>query len=73
MNERCPISLERSPRSFNKVAPAIVATGWCWLLHHDSWACCGPTSQLVVGSLDKDLAAHKESELVEHLGEVIAI
>ena len=33
----------------------------------------GPTTQLVVGSLDKDLAAHKESELVEHLGEVIAI
>lgn len=33
----------------------------------------GPTARLVVGSLDKDLAAHKESELLEHLGEVIAI
>ncbi len=33
----------------------------------------GPTAQLVVGSLDKDLAAQRESELAEHLGEVIAI
>jgi protein required for attachment to host cells len=33
----------------------------------------GPTAQLVVGSLDKDLAAHKESVLVEHLAEIIAV
>lgn len=33
----------------------------------------GPTSQLVVGSLDKDLANSKDSELVEQLGEVIAV
>lgn len=32
-----------------------------------------PTSQLVVGSLDKDLAAAKEPELIKHLGEVIAV
>lgn len=33
----------------------------------------GPTAQLVVGSLAKDLAARKEEELVEHLGEIIAV
>jgi len=33
----------------------------------------GPTAQLVVGSIDKDLATRKESELIKHLGEVIAI
>ena len=33
----------------------------------------GPTAQLVVGSLDKDLASSKEAELIEHLGEVIAV
>jgi len=33
----------------------------------------GPTAQLVVGSIDKDLAARKESELIKHLGEVIAV
>jgi protein required for attachment to host cells len=33
----------------------------------------GPTSQLVVGSLDKDLAASKKAELEEQLGEVIAV
>ena len=33
----------------------------------------GPTSQLVVGSLDKDLAMTKEPELVERLGKVIAV
>jgi protein required for attachment to host cells len=33
----------------------------------------GPTAQLVVGSLDKDLAAHKESELIEHLAEIISV
>jgi protein required for attachment to host cells len=32
-----------------------------------------PTEQLVVGSLRKDLARAKEAELVEHLGEVIAV
>ena len=32
-----------------------------------------PTAQLVVGSLHKDLAAKKEAELVEHLGEIIAV
>ena len=32
-----------------------------------------PTSQLVVGSLDKDLAASDEKELAKHLGEVIAV
>jgi protein required for attachment to host cells len=33
----------------------------------------GPTAELVVGSIDKDLATRKESELIKHLGEVIAI
>jgi protein required for attachment to host cells len=33
----------------------------------------GPTAQLVTASLDKDLASHKESELIEHLGEVILL
>jgi protein required for attachment to host cells len=33
----------------------------------------GPTAQLVVGSIDKDLASSKETELIEHLGEVIAV
>lgn len=33
----------------------------------------GPTQQLVVGSLDKDLAAADEAELIEQLGEVIAV
>lgn len=33
----------------------------------------GPTSQLVVGSLPKDLAASKEEELVEHLGKIMAV
>ena len=33
----------------------------------------GPTSQLVVGSLHKDLATTKEAELIEHLGEIIAV
>lgn len=33
----------------------------------------GPTKQLVVGSLDKDLATTKEAELITRLGEVIAI
>lgn len=33
----------------------------------------GPTSQLVTASLDKDLAAQKESELAEHLGEVMRV
>lgn len=33
----------------------------------------GPTAALVVGSLDKDLAASSEDELVSHLGEVIAV
>jgi len=33
----------------------------------------GPTAQLVVGSIDKDLATRKESELIKHLGEVIAV
>jgi protein required for attachment to host cells len=32
-----------------------------------------PTSQLVVGSVHKDLATSKEAELIEHLGEVIAV
>jgi protein required for attachment to host cells len=32
-----------------------------------------PTGQLVVGSLDKDLARSNEAELVEHLGEIIAV
>jgi protein required for attachment to host cells len=33
----------------------------------------GPTAQLVVGSLDKDLATRKEAELIGQLGKVIAI
>jgi len=33
----------------------------------------GPTAQLVIGSVDKDLASRKESELIEHLGDVIAV
>ena len=33
----------------------------------------GPTQQLVVGSLDKDLAKVKERDLVGHLGEVLAV
>jgi protein required for attachment to host cells len=33
----------------------------------------GPTAQLVMVSLDKDLAASKKSELVERLGEVITL
>ena len=33
----------------------------------------GPTAQLVVGSLAKDLASSKEPELIDHLGEVIAV
>lgn len=32
-----------------------------------------PTSHLVVGSLDKDLATTKEAELIEHLGGVVAV
>lgn len=32
-----------------------------------------PTAQLVVGSLDKDLASAKEAELIERLGEIIAV
>ena len=32
-----------------------------------------PTLQLVVGSLDKDLARADEAELVKHVGEVIAV
>ena len=33
----------------------------------------GPTTQLVVGSLHKDLAATKEAELIEHLHDVVAV
>lgn len=33
----------------------------------------GPTAQLVIGSVDKDLASRKESELIEHLRDVIAV
>lgn len=33
----------------------------------------GPTSQLVVGSINKDLAASKEAELIKHLKEMIAV
>lgn len=33
----------------------------------------GPTAQLLVGSLNKDLASTKQAELIEHLGEIIAI
>ncbi len=32
-----------------------------------------PTQQLVVGSLDKDLAWAKEAELIDHIGKVIAV
>ena len=32
-----------------------------------------PTERCIVGSLDKDLAASDEKELVKHLGEVIAL
>lgn len=32
-----------------------------------------PTAQRVVGSVDKDLVSSSESELIEHLGEVIAV
>jgi protein required for attachment to host cells len=33
----------------------------------------GPTAQLLVGSLNKDLASTRQAELIEHLGEVIAV
>lgn len=33
----------------------------------------GPTSQLVLASIHKDLASSKEAELIKHLGEVILI
>jgi protein required for attachment to host cells len=33
----------------------------------------GPTEQLVIGSLDKDLARAEEVELIEHIGEVVAV
>ena len=33
----------------------------------------GPTSQLVLASIHKDLAISKEAELIKHLGEVILI
>lgn len=33
----------------------------------------GPTSQLVIASIHKDLATSKEAELIKHLGEVILI
>ncbi len=33
----------------------------------------GPTTQLVVGSIHKDLAAAKESQLMKYLGDVIAV
>lgn len=33
----------------------------------------GPTSQLVVGSVHKDLASSNEAELIGHLGEVIVV
>jgi len=33
----------------------------------------GPTAQLVVGSVSKNLATSKEAELIEHLGDVIAV
>ena len=32
-----------------------------------------PTEQLVIGSLDKDLARAEEAELIEHIGEIIAV
>jgi protein required for attachment to host cells len=33
----------------------------------------GPTAQLLVGSLNKDLASSRQAELIEHLGEVMAV
>ena len=33
----------------------------------------GPTAQLVMASLDKDLAASKRNELVERVGELITL
>ncbi len=33
----------------------------------------GPTSQIVVGSLHKDLAHSDEAELAKHVGEVVAV
>jgi protein required for attachment to host cells len=33
----------------------------------------GPTAQLLIGSVDKNLASSKEAELIEHLGAVIVI
>ncbi|MGB8222133.1 MAG: host attachment protein [Polyangiales bacterium] len=33
----------------------------------------GPTAQLVIGSLNKDLASSDEAELIEHLREMIAV
>jgi len=33
----------------------------------------GPTSQLVIGSIHKDLATSNEAELIQHLGEEIVI
>ena len=33
----------------------------------------GPTSQLVIGTIHKDLASSNEAELIQHLGEVIVI
>jgi protein required for attachment to host cells len=33
----------------------------------------GPTTQLVVGSINKDLAMKNESELIEHLREMVAV
>lgn len=33
----------------------------------------GPTSQLVIGSIDKDLASSEEAEILEHLDEIIVV
>ncbi|MBW2159811.1 MAG: hypothetical protein JRH14_07560 [Deltaproteobacteria bacterium] len=33
----------------------------------------GPTAQLVMASLDKDLAASKRDEIVERLGDLITL
>ncbi len=33
----------------------------------------GPTTHLVVGSMDKDLAMKNETELIEHLREIVAV
>jgi len=33
----------------------------------------GPTSQLIIGTIHKDLATSNEAELIQHLGEVIVI